>query len=160
MKNRIVRLSLPVIALVAVLSGILLGGVGAYAQLNQFTLSDGDNYIYSNHSDNIFGIYYYYYWENIPINANGNYFYVSYVLNSNGTSNHHDTTKYGMAYIWAQPGTTLSIYNFWAYTVYGNQLQATVNQGWNITSQYPLTIQQNLYDGTDPLAIDYTVAHR
>jgi hypothetical protein len=160
MKIKLARLSLPLIGLVVITLGVILGGVAAYATVNYFTLSDGNNLLQSYHSDNIWGYYQYSYWKSVSTNVNSNYVYVSNVINSNGSSNHPTSTKWAMCWIWAQNGTTRSVYDFWGYTIYGSYVSATINQGWDITPSYPLEIQQNIMDGTDPLAEDWVIANR
>jgi hypothetical protein len=159
MKNRIIRLSLPAIIIVAILLGTLLGGVAAFAHEPTYYLNEGNNLVQCNHNEWIYGIYWYSYWASIPIYANGYYFTVDDITNSNGDSNYRSDIKYGMAWMWAAPGTSETIWDFAAITVYGSLITANIDQQW-YTGTYPLQYQQQIRWGSSPLANDFLTACR
>jgi hypothetical protein len=159
MKNKILRLSLPAIIMIAILLGTLLGGVAAFAHEPTYYLNEGDNLIQCNHNEWIYGTYWYSYWASIPIYATGYNFDVDCVINSNGDSNYRNDIKYGIAWMWAAPGTAKTIWDFQANTVYGSYIVADINQQW-YTGSYPLQYQQQIRWGTSPFANDFLTARR
>jgi hypothetical protein len=137
MRNKLAKLALPVVLVMAIIFGTLAGGVAAYAHFaGTYYLSYGWNYL----TGIVHNYGYYSLTQDATLYSDDvSNIYASSVRQYNGSSSYG--AVYYATYMWGS-GSTYPISGFAGHNVAGYDHTAPVNQWFSTTASYPLTFYQ------------------